>query len=146
MKVFVSLLVLLAIAGCNTDIVVTPQLKQIEHKCFYLEPLNTKNDSIGQVLRDVIEKEFVRQSFELCNEGDASILISGSAFLTARTEGSNNFFGGNTLSTQAIESISLTAKDRSGKLLATASYDNNDRLSASKLGMKFGRDLANKLK
>jgi hypothetical protein len=53
---------------------------------------------------------------------------------------------GSFVSSQAIESVSLIAKDRDGKILLTASYDNKEKYSASKLAKKFGSALANKLK
>jgi hypothetical protein len=146
MKIIVSVLMLLVIAGCSSDIVVMPELRQVQERSIYIQPLKTENDSIGRVLRDVIEKEFARQSFKLVDESKATIIISGSAFLTARSLGSQTIFGGSTLSTQAIESVSLVAKDTTGNLLVTASFDNKDRLSASKLGREFGKALADKIK
>jgi hypothetical protein len=49
-------------------------------------------------------------------------------------------------SRQAIESISLVAKDSNGEILLSASYDNKERYSASQLAKEFGAALANKIK
>ena len=57
-------MVLLAVnllAGCRSDIVCTERMKLLDHKCVYIEPLKTEEASIGRVLRDVLEKEFVRR-------------------------------------------------------------------------------------
>jgi hypothetical protein len=40
----------------------------------------------------------------------------------------------------------LVAKDSSGEMLLSASYDNKDRLSASKLAHEFGSAIADKLR
>jgi hypothetical protein len=136
------------ICGCHSDIVCTNNLKAIEHKCVYIEDLKTEDPSIGKVLRDVIEKEFVRKRFDICDPNHATVLISGAAFLTNQSKGSQNplFLGGSTTASQAIESISLIAKNNKGEILASASYDNVDRQSASKIATEFGKDVANKLK
>jgi hypothetical protein len=47
---------------------------------------------------------------------------------------------------EAIESISLTAKDRQGQILLTASYDNKKQQTAAVLAKKFGRAVARKLR
>jgi hypothetical protein len=114
----------------------------------YIEDLKTEDPSIGKVLRDVIEKEFVRKRFEICDQNNATILISGAAFLTQQSAGSQNplFLGGSTKANQAIESISLVAKNNKGEILASASFDNVDRRSASKIATEFGNAVAGKLK
>ena len=149
MKAIAIGLILLAVgisAGCNSDIVCTDRIKLLDDKCVYIKPLNTEDPAIGRVLRDTIEKEFLRRNFELCDPNKATILISGSAFLTERSQGNKNFFGASSVSSQAIESVSLLVKDNSGELLASASYDNKERYTAARLGKKFGGALANKLK
>jgi hypothetical protein len=55
-------------------------------------------------------------------------------------------FGGKESSAQAVESVTITAKDRSGAILLTASYDNADQFTASKLAQEFGSALADKLR
>jgi hypothetical protein len=137
---------IIALAGCHSDIVCTAQLKQLTRKCVYIEPLKTESPAVGIVLRDIIEKEFVRRQFEICDANSATIIIGGSAFLTQRSEESRTFLGGSANSSQAIESVSLVAKNRNGELLASASYDNNERYTADKLGREFGGALADKLK
>jgi hypothetical protein len=136
------------ICGCNSDIVCTDNLKKLERKCVYIEDLTTEDPSIGKVLRDVIEKEFVRKRFEICDQNNATVLISGAAFLTQQSKGSQNplFLGGSTTGSQAIESISLIAKNNKGEILASASFDNVDRRSASKIATEFGNAVAGKLK
>jgi len=143
------LLILILIAGCSYDIVRNKNVKLDTPKCVCIEQLKTEDPYIGTVLRDVIEKEFVRCGFELCNPNTATILISGSAFLTERAKGSQNSVllvgGGSFKSDQAIESVSLIAKNKAGQILATASYDNTGRFTASRLATEFGRAIAQKL-
>ena len=147
---FAVLLFAFLIAGCNYDIVRNQKIKLDEPKCVCIERINTQDPYIGKVLRDVIEKEFVRRGFALCDANNATIIISGSAFLTERSKASQNFIlivgGGSSNSNQAIESVSLTAKNKAGQILATASYDNSERFTASKLATEFGRAFADKLK
>jgi len=148
-KYALMLTVLFAIstlAGCHSDIVCTEKLKELNRRCVYIEPLQTESAAVGIVLRDIIEKEFVRRRFEMCDANSATIIISGSAFLTQRAEESRNLLGGSANSSQAIESVSLVAKNRNGELLVSASYDNNERYTASKLGQEFGGALADRLK
>jgi hypothetical protein len=47
---------------------------------------------------------------------------------------------------EAIESVSVVAKDSTGQVLLTASYDNKEQQSASKLAKEFGAALAAKLR
>lgn len=141
-----ALLIVNILAGCRSDIVCTKRVKELTSKCVYIEPLKTEDLYIGKVLRDVVEKEFVRKGFEICDANGATILISGAAFLTQRSAANKNFLGASETSSQAIESVSLVVKNRAGEILATASYDNNERYTASKLATEFGCELANKLK
>ena len=133
-------------AGCHSDIVCTERIKQLTRRCVYIEPLKTESPAVGIVLRDIIEKEFVKRRFEICDANSATIIIGGSAFLTQRAEESRTFLGGSANSSQAIESVSIVAKNRNGELLVLASYDNSERYTASKLGQEFGSALADKLK
>jgi len=145
----VSIFILLAAsfaAGCHSDIVCTKRVRELSSKCVYVEPLKTEDPHIGIVLGDVITKEFVRQRFEMCDSNSATILVRGSAFLTERSTSKKDLFGASGTASQAIESVSLIVKNRAGEILATASYDNDDRFTASKLGTELGGALASKLK
>ena len=133
-------------AGCNSDIVTTNRLKELTHTCVYIAPLESENPQVGKVIRDVIEKEFIRKKVELCDSNTATVFITGAAFLTARATSSGTFLSTSSSSSQAIESVSLVAKNSNGEVLLSASYDNKDRYSASKLAKEFGTALANKLK
>lgn len=141
---------LLFTLGCNYDIVRNRNVKLDEPKTVYLAPLKTADPYIGTVIRDVVEKEFVRRGFALADSNSATILISGSAFLTERSKSSGNsilFLAGSSSHTnQAVESVSLIAKNRKGTVLATASYDNADSFTVSKLATEFGSAFSDKLK
>jgi hypothetical protein len=146
----IGLLLIAFSAGCNYDIVTTSRLKTITNKCVCIEPIESENPHVGKVLRDVLEKEFIRKKIEICDSNSATVFITGSTFLTIRSSGSETklFIAGtgSFVSSQAIESVSLVAKDRDGEILLTASYDNKEKSSASKLAKQFGSALANKLK
>lgn len=143
----VGLLVISAVVGCHSDIVCTNRLKELEHKCVYIEPLESDDPHVGEVLRDVIVKEFVRKKVELCDANTATVFITGATFMTVRATSSQHFLGGaSSASSQAVESVSIVAKDNNGEILLSASYDNKERYSASKLAKEFGSALANKLK
>ena len=143
---FLGLLAVMASAGCNTDIVCTPRLKMLEYKCVYIAPLDSEDPQVGKVIRDVLEKELVRKNVQLCDSDAATIIVTGATFLTVRATSKEGLFGASSASNQAIESVSLVAKDRSGELLLSASYDNKERYTATKLGREFGSMLAGKLK
>ena len=147
---FIALSLIAISAGCNYDIVTTPHLKTITTKCVCIKPIESENPHVGKVLRDVLEKEFIRKKVEICDPNSATIFIAGSTFLTIMSTGSETkiFIAGtgSFVSSQAIESVSLIANDKSGEILLTASYDNKEKYSASKLGKEFGSALANKLK
>ena len=134
----IGLLAISAFAGCGSDIVSTDRLKMLEHKCVYIAPLESDDPHVGKVIRDVLEKELMRRQIELCDPNTATVLFTGSTFMTVRGTGS--------ASSQAIESVSLVGKDPNGELLLSASYDNKGRYSASKLAQQFGSNLAKKLK
>ncbi len=142
----IGLLAIGVSTGCNTDIVTTRGLKKLTHKCVYIAPIESDNPQVGKVIRNIIEKEFVRRKIELCDSDTATVFITGATFMTARATSSGSFLGKSSTSTQAIESVSVVAKDSSGQVLLSASYDNKDRYSASKLAREFGSALANKLK
>ena len=134
----IGLLALCACAGCNSDIVCTPRLKMLEHKCVHIAPIESQDPHVGKVIRDVIEKEFVRAKIELCDPNMASVFITGTTFLTVRPASRQT--------AEAIESVSIVAKDRDGEILLSASYDNKAQYTASKLAQEFGQALAGKLK
>lgn len=134
----IGLLAMCACAGCNSDIVCTPRLKMLEHKCVNIAPIESQDPHVGKVIRDVIEKEFVRAKIELCDPNLATVFITGTTFLTVRPASRQT--------AEAIESVSLVAKDRDGEILLSASYDNKAQYTASKLAEEFGRALAGKLK
>jgi len=146
----IGLLLMALSAGCLSDIVTTPQLKTLTERRIYIEPIQSENPQVGQVLRDVIEKEFVRKKIELGDPNTATVFITGSTFMTVRATASQtkvHVIGtGSAFASQAVESISVIAKDREGQILLTASYDNKKQNTASKLGKEFGKALANKLK
>ncbi len=134
----IGLLAISASAGCSSDIVSADRLKMLEQKCVYIAPLESEDPHVGKVIRDCLEKELMRQQIELCDPNTATILFTGATFMTVRGSGA--------ASSQAIESVSLVGKDTNGEILLSASYDNKDRYSASKLAQKFGSALAKKLK
>jgi len=147
MKRALAIGILLALfAGCNTDIVTTKQLMTVKNKCVYVTPIESQDPYVGKVLRDVLEKEFVRKHVQLCDAEAANVILTGSTFMTTRSAGNKNWFGGKDSSAQAIESLTITAKDKAGNVLLTASYNNVDQLTASKLAQEFGSALADKLK
>ena len=142
----IVLSVLIFAAGCHSDIVTTRHLKAITDKCVYIEKIETHDPYAGKVLRDVLEKEFIRKQVQICDANSANIILTGSAFATFRSAGNSGMFGSNESSAEAIEAMSITAKDTSGNILLTASYDNAEQFTASKLAQQFGAALANKLK
>jgi len=133
-----GLLAISVFAGCGSDIVTTDHLKMLEHKCVYVEPLESEDPHVGKVIRDVLEKELMRQQIELCDPNTATVIFTGATFMTVRGSGG--------ASGQAIESVSLVGKDTNGEMLLSASYDNKERYSASQLAKQFGSALAKKLK
>jgi len=110
----------------------------LEYKCVYIAPLENDEPHAGKVIGDVLEKELMKRQIELCDPNTATILLTGSTFMTVRGSGAT--------SSQSIESVSLVGKDPNGELLLSASYDNKERYSASKLAQQFGASLAKKLK
>ncbi len=142
----IGLLAIAVPAGCSSDIVTTNHLKDLTHRCVYIAPFESEDPQVGKVVRDVIEKEFIRKKIELCDPNTATVFITGASFLTARATTSQGLFGSESASSQAIESVSLVAKDSRGEVLLSASYDNKERYTASKLAKKFGAAVADKLK
>jgi len=135
-------------AGCHTDIVCTKYLQDLEYRCIHIEPIESENPYVGQVLRDVLEKEFIRQNADLCDANNATVLVSGSTFMTLRAAAVDSGLGRPKTagSNQTIESVSVTAKNREGQILLSASYDNKEQHTASILGKELGAELASRLK
>ena len=132
--------------GCHTDIVTTKHLKAVNPKCVYIESIESEDPYVGKVIQDVLEKEFIRKKVQLCDANTANVLITGSTFLTTRSTGKKDWFGSKEASAQAIESVTISAKDPNGIVLLTASYDNTEQFTASKLTQDFGSALADKLR
>lgn len=139
-------ILLIFLVSCHSDIVTTKQLNAVKNKCVYVRPVESQDPYVGKVIRDVLEKEFVRKHVQLCDENAANVIITGSTFLTTRSSGNKNWFGGSDSSAQAIESLTISAKDPQGNVLLTASYDNAEQFTASKLAQEFGSALADKLR
>jgi len=112
----IGLLAVSIIAGCHSDIVCTRQLAAIEHKCVHIEPIESENPYVGQVLRDVLEKEFIRKNVQMCDANSATVFITGSTFMTLRSSPDAGSLGSrkSAAANQAIESISITATDSEG--------------------------------
>jgi hypothetical protein len=149
MKRMVLISVLLAAglsAGCSYDIVTTNRMRALEYKCVYISSIESLDPQVGMVIKDVIEKEFVRRKVQMCDPNTATIIVTGAAFMTARSAASYNFLGGSSVAGQAIESVTVVAKDRAGQILLSASYDNKKQYTASKLAKELGSALAGKFK
>jgi len=142
-------IILLALfAGCHSDIVTTRHLKTLTHRCVYIAPIESENPYVGKVLRDVLEKELIRRRVEVCDPNTATIFITGSTIMTLRASPDAGGLGGrkSAAANQAVESVSIAARDNTGRLLLTASYDNREQYTVSKLAREFGQALADKLK
>jgi len=135
-------------AGCHSDIVCTKSLKQLDEKCVYIAPIEAEDPHVGQVLSEVMQKELIRKKVAVCDENTATILITGSTFMTLRSSADAGGLGKrkSAAANEAIESVSVTARDRQGVILMTASYDNDEQYTASRLAKEFGFALAGKLK
>ena len=143
---YVGLLIIVISAGCNYDIVTSKRLKELDYRCIYVAPIDSEEPQIGQVIKDVIEKEFMRKKVKLCDPNNATIFMTGSTFLTAKAVSSGTIIMSSSYSSQSIESVTLVAKDSNGEMLLSASYDNKDRLGASKLAQELGSAIADKLR
>jgi len=62
---YVGLLIIVISAGCNYDIVTSKRLKELDYRCIYVAPIDSEEPQIGQVIKDVIEKEFMRKKVKL---------------------------------------------------------------------------------
>ncbi len=145
---FLILALLIAVIGCNSDVVTTKHINNLTVKCVHVMPIQSDDPYVGQVLSDVIEKEFIRRNFELCGADSATIIISGSTFMSMRSGPDAGSLGGrkSAAANECIDSVSITAVDNLGNVLLTASYDNRELYTVSKVGMEFGAMLADKLK
>jgi hypothetical protein len=133
-----GLLALGMCTGCSSDIVATRQLKLLDHKCVHIATIESENPYVGQVIKEILAKEFLRHKVQLGDADTANIFITGTTFMTVRAVSKK--------SQEAIESVSLEARDRDGKILLSASYDNTKRYTASRLAKEFGQALASKLR
>ena len=138
--------VLLGTAGCNMDIVSTEHLTAMTERCVYVEAIGSEDPQVGEVLKDILQKELLRKNVAMCDEENATIIMSGATFMTNRSVSKGGLLGSNAVSNQALESISLTAKNKEGQILLSASYDNGDRKTAGKVGKEFGTAIANRLR
>jgi hypothetical protein len=135
LSMFVATIVL---AGCQSDIVTTKYLKEVDPKCVYIAPLQSEDPQVGLVIRDVLQKEFIRKKVALCDPNSATVIVSGATFMTTRGKSSNNV--------QACESVSIAANDVNNRVLLSASYDNKGRDSVSQFAKRFGSALAGKFR
>jgi len=146
---FLLLGLLTIVSGCGgpSDIVRTKALKSVTERCVHIQPIQSSDQYVGQVLSDVLQKEFIRAKMALCDPDTATILVTGSTFMTTRSApDARRLKSRKSAANEAIESISLTAKDREGQILLTASYDNKKQQTAAVLAKKFGRAVARKLR
>ena len=134
------------LAGCHSDIVTTKHLKELDERCIYIAPIQSEDPHVGQVIRDVLEKEFIRRRVALCDPNSATVIITGATFMTTRGNSSSNLLSSSTTSAQACESVSVTAKDRENHVLLSASYDNSGRKTVSQFAKDFGSALAAKFR
>lgn len=133
-------------AGCNSDIVTTKHLKELDHTCVYIAPLDSSDPHVGRVIKDVLDKEFLRKKVSLCDPNTATVLITGATFMTLRSKSSGILLTSSSTSAECCESISITAKDRDDRILLSASYDNSDRYTVSEFAKRFGSALAAKFR
>lgn len=137
---------LLSTAGCNMDIVTTEHLSAVSERRVYVEAIGSQDPQVGEVLKDILEKELLRRNVAMCDEKNATIIMEGATFMTDQSKSSAGLFGPSAVSNQALESITLTARDREGQILLSASYDNMDRKTAGRAGKEFGQAIAQRLK
>ncbi len=134
------------LAGCHSDIVTTSYLKELDQKCVYIAPVQSEDPQVGQVIRDVLEKEFIRKKITLCDPNSATVIVTGATFMTTRANSSSNLLSSSAITAQACESVSIAARDRENHVLLSASYDNRDRSTVSQFAKSFGSALAGKFR
>ena len=146
---FLLLGLLALVSGCgSSDIVTTKALELLDERCVHIETIQSRDPYVGRVLSDIFQKEFIRHKVALCDPDSATIIVTGSTFMTVRSAGNAARLKSrkSAAANEAIESISLTAKDRNGQILLTASYDNKKQQTAGKLAREFGRAVAIRLR
>jgi len=146
---FLLLGLLAVVSGCgSSDIVTTKVLKALDERCVHIETIQSQDPYVGRVLSDILQKEFIRHKVALCDSDSATIIVTGSTFMTVRSAGDASRLKSrkSAAANEAIESISLTAKDQDGQILLTASYDNKKQQTAAKVAREFGRAVAIKLR
>jgi len=146
---FLLLGLLAVVSGCgSSDIVSTKALELLDERCVHIETIQSQDPFVGRVLSDIFQKEFIRHKVALCDPDSATIIVTGSTFMTVRSAGSAGRLKSrkSAAANEAIESISLTARDQNGQILLTASYDNKKLQTAGTLAREFGRAVAIKLR
>ncbi len=148
LQLLIGLLIIAVTTGCNQEIVRTEHLNKLDHKCVHIKPIESENPYVGKVLRDVFQKEFIREQIQLCDPNSATVIITGSTFMTYRAKTGKGGLGGASYAAtnQAIESVSIIAKNQNGDVVLTAAYDNSKQYTATKVGEVFGSSLAKKFK
>lgn len=136
---------LFVLTGCNTDMVVSPELNEIEDKRIYVSTFTSEDPGIGQVIRDIMIKEMLRAGVPMTPEDQANLIITGAAFLTDQSKGRSGIFTSSSRTTQSIESVSVVVKTPDGRVMASGSYDNSARESASEIAKELGAKVASKL-
>jgi hypothetical protein len=139
---------MLVLSGCHMDVMVDRErLAEVGLRCVHIGPLASANEPLAQVVRDVLEKEFMRREMGPCTAEEATLLMSGSIDALSINTTRKKFLGPlEETSRESISSVSLVVKDREGSVVLSMSFDNQDRHSAIHLGRMLGRDLAKKLR
>lgn len=138
------------ITGCATDVVVTEKLRSIEHKRIYIGRIECDHSGVADVLRDCLLKEFVKAKLDISEENSATMIITGSVFMTPKSDLSGTAWTGYAhISGEEkiiIDSVSLQVKAKNGEVLAIGSFNNSAGFNAVWIGEQLGQDLAGKLK
>ena len=152
--VLVSMMMMLAVGGCYSDVTVTKELKTLDRKCIHIGQIDCNNPRVAKILRDCLQKEFIKAKLDVCDEDTATMIMTGDVFMTTEKEfagsgwfgsyGSGGYVGGK--EALAIDSTSFQVKTKDGRLLAVASYNNWVRERVERVGHFLGYDLASKLK
>ena len=96
---------------------------------------------------EVLEKEFMWWELGACTAEEATLFVSGSIDTLGINTTRKKFLRPlEEISRESISSVSLVAKDNTGHVVLSLSYDNQDRRSTIQLGRMMGRELAKKLK
>jgi len=153
---FTSLLIMLifVMGGCYSDIATTKELKTLDRKCIYFGDIKCEIPNVTEIIKDCLVKEFIKARFDICDEVNATMILSGDIFIASKEDfsGGGGFgSGGGAIYAGAekkivIDSASVRIKMRDGTLLAVGSYNNWNNASVERVGYFLGCDLANKLK